>query len=184
MCIRDSNYIESLSNLRKYWSELSYLIQSKRDNKKTASEEYQEKINYHKNIHKQIEPKATYSFKDKIKKPLIHKSKPKIAIFREQGINGHKEMSNAFNLAGFDSFDINTNDIISNPEILNSYKGLVACGGFSYGDVLGAGRGWANKIIYNENAFDALSEFFNSKDKFTLGVCNGCQMLSLSLIHI
>ena len=74
--------------------------------------------------------------------------------------------------------NINTNDIISNPDILNSYKGLVACGGFSYGDVLGAGRGWANKIIYNENAFNALSEFFNSKDKFTLGVCNGCQMLS------
>ena len=176
--IIDANYIESLSNLRKYWSELSYLIQSKRDNKKTASEEYQEKINYHKNIHKQIEPKATYSFKDKIKKPLIHKSKPKIAIFREQGINGHKEMSNAFNLAGFDSYDINTNDIINNPDILDHYKGLVACGGFSYGDVLGAGRGWANKIIYNENAFNALSEFFNSKDKFTLGVCNGCQMLS------
>ena len=109
---------------------------------------------------------------------MIHKSKPKIAIFREQGINGHKEMSNAFNLAGFDSYDINTNDIINNPDILDHYKGLVACGGFSYGDVLGAGRGWANKIIYNENAFNALSEFFNSKDKFTLGVCNGCQMLS------
>ena len=80
-----------------------------------------------------------------------------MAIFREQGVNGHKEMANAFRLVGFDCFDINTNDIINNPEILNTYKGLVACGGFSYGDVLGAGRGWANKIIHNENAYSALS---------------------------
>ena len=72
----------------------------------------------------------------------------------------------------------NTNDIINNPDILNDYRGLVACGGFSYGDVLGAGRGWANKIIHNQDAYKTLSKFFKAKDKFTLGVCNGCQMLS------
>tara|TARA_Y100000389_G_scaffold117775_1_gene114945 strand:+ start:433 stop:3474 length:3042 start_codon:yes stop_codon:yes gene_type:complete len=176
--ISECNYMESFSTLRKSWSELSYLIQSKRDNKKTALEEYKEKINTHKNISKQIKPIINYNF-DKPKKRYINlQSKPKIAIFREQGVNGHKEMANAFNLAGFDTYDINTNDVIENPKILESYKGLVACGGFSYGDVLGAGRGWANKIIYNQNAYDALFNFFNAKDKFTLGVCNGCQMLS------
>ena len=176
--ISEYNYTESLSNLRKYWSELSYLIQSKRDNQKTAKEEYNSKINFHKDLKNQIGPKITYTPVDKSKKYSVLKHKPKMAIFREQGVNGHKEMANAFRLAGFDCYDINTNDIINNPEILNSYKGLVACGGFSYGDVLGAGRGWANKIIHNENAYNALSLFFNSKNKFTLGVCNGCQMLS------
>jgi phosphoribosylformylglycinamidine synthase len=116
--------------------------------------------------------------KDVNKKYLNIKSKPKIAIFREQGVNGHKEMANAFKYVGFDAYDVNTNDIINNPDILNDYNGLVACGGFSYGDVLGAGRGWANKIIYNQDAYKTLSNFFNAKDKFTLGVCNGCQMLS------
>jgi phosphoribosylformylglycinamidine synthase len=176
--ISEYNYTESLSNLRKYWSELSYLIQSKRDNQKTAKEEYDSKINFHKDVKNQIDPKITYTPIDKSKKYSVLKHKPKMAIFREQGVNGHKEMANAFRLAGFDCYDINTNDIINNPEILNSYKGLAACGGFSYGDVLGAGRGWANKIIHNEDAYNALSLFFNSKDKFTLGVCNGCQMLS------
>ena len=87
-------------------------------------------------------------------------------------------MANAFNLAGFDCYDVNTNDVIANPGLLNEYHGLVACGGFSYGDVLGAGRGWANKIKYNHDALNSLSKFFSDKNKFTLGVCNGCQMLS------
>ena len=145
--ISEYNYKESLSNLRKHWSELSYLIQSKRDNQKTAKEEYNSKINFHKDVKNQIDPKITYTPIDKSKKYLALKHKPKMAIFREQGVNGHKEMANAFRLAGFDCYDINTNDIINNPEMLNSYKGLVACGGFSYGDVLGAGRGWANNCL-------------------------------------
>jgi phosphoribosylformylglycinamidine synthase len=176
--ISEYNYVESLCNLRKSWSELSHLIQSNRDNKKTALQEYKSKIQSHQNVSKYIHSKLSFKLKDVNKKYLNIKSKPKIAIFREQGVNGHKEMANAFKYVGFDAYDVNTNDIINNPEILNDYSGLVACGGFSYGDVLGAGRGWANKIIHNQDAYKTLSKFFKAKDKFTLGVCNGCQMLS------
>jgi len=124
--ICEYNYTESMSNLRKYWSELSYLIQSKRDSQKTAKEEYNSKINFHNDVIDQIGPKITYTPLDKSKKYLALKHKPKMAIFREQGVNGHKEMANAFRLAGFDCYDINTNDIINNPEILNTFRGLVA----------------------------------------------------------
>ncbi len=178
LSIQSMNYNESLSTLRKYWSELSYLIQSQRDNKKTALSEYKAKIQSHKHVNTTDTTRLTFSINLKPKRYLSTKKKPKIAIFREQGVNGHKEMANAFMLAGFECFDVTTNDIINHPDILNQYNGLVACGGFSYGDVLGAGRGWANKIIYNRKAYDALSLFFNNKNKFSLGVCNGCQMLS------
>ncbi len=172
------NYSEPISKLRKYWSELSYLIQSERDNKKTALSEYKAKIKSHQTNQDYLIPKLHYRVSGISKKYLNKKNKPKIAIFREQGVNGHKEMANAFNLAGFDCYDVNTNDVIANPALLNEYHGLVACGGFSYGDVLGAGRGWANKIKYNHDALNSLSKFFSDKNKFTLGVCNGCQMLS------
>jgi len=178
LTLKQLNYKESLCSLRKNWSELSYLIQSERDNKKTAYSEYKSKIEAHKNVSKHINPKINFSLKNVNKRFSRLKNKPKIAIFREQGVNGHKEMANAFKLVGFDCYDINTNDIITKPSLLNDFKGIVACGGFSYGDVLGAGRGWANKIIYNENAYDSLSKFFSDKDKFALGICNGCQMLS------
>ena len=175
--IGSCNYSKSLSVLRKYWSELSYLIQTKRDNKKTALSEYKAKIKCHQS-NQSLTPKLCFKLSNVRKKYLNKKNKPKIAIFREQGVNGHKEMANAFNLASFDCYDINTNDIISNPGLLDEYHGLVACGGFSYGDVLGAGRGWANKIIYNDDALNSLSKFFSDKNKFSLGICNGCQMLS------
>ena len=176
--IASCNYREPLSQLRKYWSELSYLIQSKRDNKKTALSEYKSKIKSHQVNYETTIPKMYFRVSNINKKYTNKKNKPKVAIFREQGVNGHKEMANAFILAGFDCYDVNTNDIISNPMLLDEYHGLVACGGFSYGDVLGAGRGWANKIKYNQDALNSLSKFFSNKNKFTLGVCNGCQMLS------
>ena len=178
LTLKQLDYKETLCNLRKDWSELSYLIQSKRDNKKTAYDEYKSKIESHKNISKNIEPEINFSLKNINKRFLSLQKKPKIAIFREQGVNGHKEMANAFKLVGFDCYDINTNDVIRNPNILEDFVGLVACGGFSYGDVLGAGRGWANKIIHNENAYSSLSKFFTDKNKFSLGICNGCQMLA------
>lgn len=176
--IKQFNYSKKISILRKYWSELSFLIQSQRDNYKTALSEYREKQKSHINISKDKEPFVSFSNNKVNKKYQLVKSKPQVAIFREQGINGHKEMANAFKLAGFDAYDVNTNDIITNPNILNRFHGLIACGGFSYGDVLGAGRGWASKIINNSYAYDSLYKFFNDKNKFALGVCNGCQMFS------
>ena len=109
---------------------------------------------------------------------LRKSSKPKVAIFREQGVNGHIEMAAAFDKAGFTCVDVHLNDIISNRISLDDFAGLAACGGFSYGDVLGAGEGWAKTILFNKELRNKFSKFFNRKDTFTLGVCNGCQMLS------
>ena len=166
--IASCNYSEPISKLRKYWSELSYLIQSERDDKKTALSEYNAKIKSHQSSQENLTPKLHFRVSNISKKYLNKRNKPKIAIFREQGVNGHKEMANAFTLAGFDCYDVNTNDVINNPALLKEYDGLVACGGFSYGDVLGAGRGWANKIKYNHDALNSLSKFFSDKNKFCL----------------
>jgi phosphoribosylformylglycinamidine synthase len=104
--------------------------------------------------------------------------RPKVAIFREQGVNGQVEMAAAFEAAGFTSVDVHLNDIIGGTVSLEDFVGLAACGGFSYGDVLGAGEGWAKTILLNENLRTAFQTFFERPDTFTLGVCNGCQMLS------
>ena len=106
------------------------------------------------------------------------RDRPKVAIFREQGVNGQNEMAAAFLLAGFDAFDVHMQDLIDDPSLLSKFQGLAACGGFSYGDVLGAGGGWSSSISYNKVVRDAFEQFFNRGDTFTFGVCNGCQMLS------
>ncbi len=115
-------------------------------------------------------------------KPVLHylssNQKPKIAILREQGVNSHQEMAYAFSLAGFDAYDVHMTDLIQGHQDLNSFNGLVACGGFSYGDVLGAGEGWAKSILFNSRLRDSFEQFFNASNTFALGVCNGCQMLS------
>ena len=103
---------------------------------------------------------------------------PNIAILREQGVNGHVEMAAAFDRAGFSAYDVHMSDILSGAVSLDRFSGLVACGGFSYGDVLGAGEGWARTILHNARARDAFASFFQRDDTFTLGVCNGCQMLA------
>ena len=105
-------------------------------------------------------------------------SKPKMAIFREQGVNGQVEMAAAFDRAGFDCVDVHMQDLINGERSLDEFKGLAACGGFSYGDVLGAGGGWAKTILYNEQLAELFSSFFNRTDTFAFGVCNGCQMMS------
>ena len=171
------NIFYSISTLRKYWSKLSFDIQSIRDNPILAKQEYLCKINSHK---RNIIPKDKVSFSDKsikIKKNK-HGFRPKIAILREQGINGHKEMAYSFMMSGFEAHDIHVNDILDNNIDINKFEGLVACGGFSYGDVLGAGKGWASRILYNEKLKDKLAIFFDNRYKFGLGVCNGCQMFS------
>ena len=110
--------------------------------------------------------------------PSVATTRPKIAILREQGVNGQREMAAAFDRAGFDVFDLHMSDLISGGATLQDYHGLVACGGFSYGDVLGAGGGWAKSILFNPAAQAAFADFFARDNTFTLGVCNGCQMLT------
>jgi phosphoribosylformylglycinamidine synthase len=106
------------------------------------------------------------------------RSRPKIAILREQGVNGQVEMAAAFDRAGFAAVDVHMSDIISGRVNLSDFKGVAACGGFSYGDVLGAGEGWAKSILLNSRARDEFEAFFNRDDTLALGVCNGCQMMS------
>jgi phosphoribosylformylglycinamidine synthase len=101
-----------------------------------------------------------------------------MAILREQGVNGQLEMAAAFDRAGFETFDVHMSDIIEHGMQLDEFKGLVACGGFSYGDVLGAGEGWAKTVLFNNRARDTFAAFFNREDTFSLGVCNGCQMMA------
>ena len=105
-------------------------------------------------------------------------ARPRVAILREQGVNGHVEMAAAFDRAGFDAFDVHMSDIITGRVSLRDFKGFAACGGFSYGDVLGAGEGWAKSILFNRRARDEFAAFFQRGDSFALGVCNGCQMMS------
>jgi phosphoribosylformylglycinamidine synthase len=111
--------------------------------------------------------------------PFINQNiKPRVAILRDQGVNGHIEMAAAFDRAEFDSVDIHMSDLVNGRLDLKSFKGLVACGGFSYGDVLGAGEGWAKSILFNSQLKDIFQNFFHQKDVFSLGICNGCQMLA------
>jgi phosphoribosylformylglycinamidine synthase len=108
----------------------------------------------------------------------VGRTKPPVAILREQGVNGEVEMAAAFTRAGFRAIDVHMTDIISGRLSLRDFRGLVACGGFSYGDVLGAGEGWAKSILFNDRARAEFKEFFAREDTFALGVCNGCQMMS------
>ncbi len=159
------------SHLQQIWSETSFKIQSLRDNPKTATEEYENILN---DLDPGIIPKVTFD----IPTININKLKPKIAILREQGINGHNEMAAAFHYAGFETHDVHMSDIISGRLSLKDFKAMVACGGFSFGDVLGAGQGWAESILLNSKARDEFSSFFSRQDTLSLGVCNGCQMMS------
>ncbi len=169
-CLTIGEYRENLSELRKIWSRTSYEIAKLRDNPDCAKQEYEWKCSQQdKGIN--IISKAGTIFKSQSKRPLI-------AILREQGVNGEVEMAAAFDKAGFKAIDVHTSDIINGKMDLSGFSGLVACGGFSYGDVLGAGEGWAKSILFNERARDVFQKFFERKETFSLGVCNGCQMLS------
>ena len=167
---------ESRIDLQRAWSETSYHVQALRDNPDCARQEFDSLLNkddagLHVNL--------TFDVDENIAAPYLNlNSKPKIAILREQGVNGQVEMAAAFDKAGFTSVDVHMTDIINGHIHLDNFKGLVACGGFSYGDVLGAGGGWAKSILYNAQARDSFEKFFNRDDTFGLGVCNGCQMLS------
>jgi phosphoribosylformylglycinamidine synthase len=159
--------------LHRLWSQTSYHLQSLRDNPLCAQQEYDALLDTN-------NPglNAQLSFETPVAFPAVLTAQPKIAILREQGVNGHYEMAAAFERVGFLPVDVHMSDILNQKINLEEFQGLVACGGFSYGDVLGAGRGWANSILFNPEARDQFLKFFNMNDKFVLGVCNGCQMLS------
>ena len=162
--------------LQKIWSETSYQMQSLRDNADCAQQEF-DRISDKKDTGLFVD--LSYDLNEDIAAPYINTGvKPPMAILREQGVNGQIEMAVAFDRAGFQAVDVHMTDIISGRVSLNDFKGVVACGGFSYGDVLGAGGGWAKSILFNERAKDDFSAFFARDDSFGLGVCNGCQMFS------
>ncbi len=167
---------ESLVDLRQAWSETSFQMQSIRDNADCAQQEndlLNDKTNpgLHVNL--------SFDHNVDISAPYINlDARPRVAILREQGVNGHIEMASAFDRVGFDSIDVHMSDVMSGVVNFNDFTGLVACGGFSYGDVLGAGGGWAKSIVFHEQLKEQFQTFFHRDDSFTLGVCNGCQMLS------
>src|SRR5690606_21300959 len=123
--------------------------------------------------------KLSFDLNEDVAAPFILKGvAPKVAILREQGVNSHVEMAAAFNRAGFTAVDVHMSDILAGRAKLSDFNGLVACGGFSYGDVLGAGEGWAKSVLFNDIARQQFAEFFARQSTFSLGVCNGCQMMS------
>jgi phosphoribosylformylglycinamidine synthase len=173
-------YRASRKDLQQKWSQTSWAMQRLRDNPLCADSE-KENVNDDKDPGLQF--KLTFNPKDNIL-PLTTsltsqlRAKPRVAILREQGVNGQAEMAFAFSVAGFSPVDVHMTDIISGRFSLASCVGLAACGGFSYGDVLGAGQGWAKSVLLHSNTRAEFKAFFDRKDTFTLGVCNGCQFLS------
>lgn len=165
------DYKAGISELRSIWSDTTRRIAALRDNPECAESEYQLKLEQD---DPGISPKVTFDVS--VKKD--YESRPKMAILREQGVNGEVEMAAAFDRAGFESIDVHMTDILSGKISLKDFQGLVACGGFSYGDVLGAGEGWAKSILFHAKARQEFEEFFRRENTFTLGVCNGCQMVS------
>jgi phosphoribosylformylglycinamidine synthase len=167
---------EKRSDLHRAWSQVTHHIQRLRDNPKCADEEYDR-------IADEGDPgvsvKLTFDPAEDIAAPYVKKGvRPRVAVLREQGVNGQMEMAASFDRAGFEAVDVHMSDIIAGRVSLAGFKAFAACGGFSYGDVLGAGEGWAKSILFNARARDEFAAFFARKDSLALGACNGCQMMS------
>ena len=168
---------EARTDLIVAWSEASYRIQALRDNPDCARQEFAA-------LKDAADPglsvRLGFDLNEDVAAPYVKQAtaQPRMAVLREQGVNGQVEMAAAFAKAGFDAVDVHMSDILSGRVSLKDFKGLVACGGFSYGDVLGAGGGWAASILHNARARDEFEGFFQRSDTFALGVCNGCQMMS------
>ena len=169
-------YRGSRVELHRAWAELSHAIQSRRDNPDCAREEYDTLLD---GDDPGLSAVLTYATADDVAAPFIATGvRPRVAILREQGVNGQYEMAAAFDRAGFTAIDVHMSDVLSGRVDLGQFTGMAACGGFSYGDVLGAGEGWAKTILFNARARDQFEAFFNRTDTFTIGICNGCQMIS------
>ncbi|MBN2372044.1 MAG: phosphoribosylformylglycinamidine synthase [Vicinamibacteria bacterium] len=164
------------SDLQRVWSETTWRMQTLRDNPECARQEYERILDAG---DPGISSRLSFDPADDIAAPFVARgSRPSIAILREQGVNGQIEMAAAFDRAGFEAVDVHMSDIIAGRVSLAAFRGLAACGGFSYGDVLGGGEGWAKSILYNPRARAEFSAFFKRRDTFALGVCNGCQMMA------
>lgn len=167
----------SRSQLQQEWTKVSHAITKLRDNPVCADQEFAliDDVNHHGLI-----AYANYDLDLAIEAPYVNSrtSMPKVAILREQGVNGHLEMGAGFVRAGFDAIDVHMSDLMSGRINLRDFEGLVACGGFSYGDVLGAGSGWANSVLFHDELRMQFARFFHRPETFALGVCNGCQMMS------
>ena len=161
--------------LQQLWAQNSYAIQRDRDNAECADQEYADILADNPGLSASL----SFDAADDVAAPMIATGvRPKVAILREQGVNGQAEMAAAFDRAGFEAIDVHMSDLKSGRRQLAEFKGLAACGGFSYGDVLGAGEGWAKGVLFDPAMSDQFQAFFERDDSFALGVCNGCQMLS------
>ena len=183
LCISQNGkniFLADRETCHRQWSSTTWQMQRSRDNPQCADQEYDRILDLGDSG---LFCDLTFQHNEKssaliLNAPvLLQQSKPKVAILREQGVNGHLEMAAAFKAVGFDAYDVTTTDLIAGGG-LEQYKGFAACGGFSFGDVLGAGEGWGKSILHNENLKDQFERFFNRTDTFALGVCNGCQMMS------
>ena len=167
---------QNRTDLQRAWQETSHAIQKLRDNPACADSEF---ALIGDNEHSALFADVKFDVNEDIAAPFINSgAKPKIAILREQGVNGQIEMAAAFTRAGFDAYDVHMSDLMAGRVNLADFKMLAACGGFSYGDVLGAGEGWAKSILFHPALRDQFAAFFADPNTLTLGVCNGCQMVS------
>jgi phosphoribosylformylglycinamidine synthase len=175
---RDAKVVFSATRaeLQSRWSEVSYRIALMRDEPVSVQQEF-DRIK--KTDDRGLFSQLTFDVNENVAAPFISRgAKPKIAILREQGVNGQIEMAAAFDRAGFEAFDVHMTDLFSGRHRLAEFQALVACGGFSYGDVLGAGSGWAKSVLFNAKLAENFAEFFQRPDTLSLGVCNGCQMMA------
>ncbi|MBF7994273.1 phosphoribosylformylglycinamidine synthase [Rahnella laticis] len=169
-------YSESRTTLRTWWAETTWQMQRLRDNPECADQEHQAKTN---DLDPGLNVKLNFAPDEDVAAPYIAKgARPKVAVLREQGVNSHVEMAAAFHRAGFDAVDVHMSDLLAGRRDLQDFHTLVACGGFSYGDVLGAGEGWAKSVLFNDRVREEFAEFFHRPQTLALGVCNGCQMMS------
>lgn len=164
------------ADLQKAWTEVSWQIARGRDNPACADSEF---ARIERKEDTGLFAKTTFDVNEDVAAPMILTGvRPKIAILREQGVNSQTEMAAAFTRAGFDAYDVHMTDLLTGRADLAEFTGLACCGGFSYGDVLGAGGGWAKTILHNDRMVEMFRTFFNREDTFGLGICNGCQMMS------
>jgi phosphoribosylformylglycinamidine synthase len=166
---------ERWEDLRRAWSDVSHRMRELRDEPGCAREEFAAATDAGA---PGLNVALTFDPDEDVSAPFVHVARPRVAILREQGVNSQIEMAAVFERVGFESHDVHMTDVLSGRVTLAGFKGLVACGGFSYGDVLGAGEGWAKSILYHARTRDEFQQFLDRADTFTLGVCNGCQMFA------
>jgi len=169
-------YSQPRAELHRLWSETSWRISRVRENPATADAEYDRLLD---ESDPGMQPKITFDMAENIAAPFLSSGvRPRVAILREQGVNSHIETAWAMHRAGFAAVDVHMSDLISRRVLLDDFQGIIAVGGFSYGDVLGAGEGWAKSILFNPEMAEQFAKFFHRKDTFGMGICNGCQMMS------